>query len=225
MSRSPVAGLGRAPSGARLSAKQYNEWYRKVKRHDKLEAALQDIVSRGFDPMDLTRPQKIAAEALKDERPKTMSPSYDHKAESKASDAFRKELMEQPARPVLGDGQALLCVAKNKADNNSLESVTVFVPWHTLPAEHKAHRPYSTYWGDLDICYSYLNTYLMLDRDGRNRGEEVDGLVPNSVMSGIYTGIPLPTETLTVLDKQEALAQAKQLSEAHRKQLNSRRYS
>lgn len=49
----------------------HTEWYDKVKRHDKLEAALQDIVSRGFDPMDLTRAQKIAAEALKGDLPVT----------------------------------------------------------------------------------------------------------------------------------------------------------
>lgn len=153
-----------------------------------------------------------------------MKPSCNHKAETKASDAVRKELMEQPVRPVLGDGQALLCVVKKKADNSSLESVTVFVPWHTMPAEHKAHRPYSTPWSDLDIYYSYLSTYLMLDRDGRNRGVEVSGLIPSSVMSGLYTGVPLPEETLTVLEKHEALARAKQLSEAHRKQLRNDRY-
>ena len=119
----------------------------------------------------------------------------------------------------------VLCVVKKKADNSSLESVTVFVPWHTMPPEHKAHRPNSTYWSDLDIYYSYPSTYLMLDRDGRNRGVEVSGLIPSSVMSGLYTGVPLPEETLTALDRQDALAQAKQMFETHRKQLNNRRRS
>lgn len=64
--------IARPGSGARLNSKQYREWYRRYRRHEKLEAALMRIARGetevpGIAAQFYVHAKAIAIEALKEE--------------------------------------------------------------------------------------------------------------------------------------------------------------
>lgn len=96
---------------------------------------------------------------------------------------------------VLAGDQSVLAIVRDA--DGGIESVTVFVPYS---AYRKCPTRWDSHWGPVDIWYSWKSTYLMLDR----------------LESGFVTGMPLPTESFTVLDRVEALKQAEAMYNACR---------
>lgn len=108
-----------------------------------------------------------------------------------------------------GKNKALLTIVMD--GHGAYESVTVWIvsQLHKMTAD-EAYKTgascFETVFGGLDIIYSWRSTYLMMDRKkGKGR------------TSGLYTGVPLKSETFIVTSKSEALKMAKKLLKRSRR--------
>lgn len=83
------------------------------------------------------------------------------------------------------------CVLFVVRKEHGIESVTIYRPYFG-PADKVFCQ---SHWGAVDICYSWRNTFLHMERKN----------------SGLYTGIPLPGEEFKVLEYSEAYEEAEKL--------------
>ena len=87
-------------------------------------------------------------------------------------------------------GGAILAIVMN--GHGAYQSVTVFTPYD---GSVNGATEYKSYFGPVDIVYSWRATYKMLERKN----------------SGFWTGKPLKSETFVVTDKANAIKIADEL--------------